>query len=196
MPLHHDNAASTTGAAFVTKVEAKRARLKRFGFALITLSLSAGLVSAEAAYAQVGIPGRAPQRSPAWCGVTSDGGTIALELTLDGRFVTGVNVNSSSQTVSTAEGGCSAKTAIKTDQFIMRCGGGGARRRCERAPCRGDGVGSQSASLRGRFLDGSSNLVKGTYQGFIAQVTVGRRTSSRPVNGTYVAWPIDEAPCP
>jgi hypothetical protein len=162
----------------------------------LTLLLLAGLFSAEVARAQVGIPGRAPQRSPAWCGVTSDGGTISLELTLDGRFVTAANVNSASQTVSTAEGGCSAKTAVKSDQFIMRCGGGGAGRRCERAPCRGDGGGSQSASLRGRFLDGSSNLVKGTYQGFIAQVTIGRRTTSRPVNGTYVAWPIDEAPCP
>jgi hypothetical protein len=131
--------------------------------------------------------------------MTSDGGTVHMDLSADGRWVLNINIRTSNGTASTSEVD-RRKIQIVTSKFIYRSGTpsgrSGSTGRCVKPPCRGSVATGTSSTIRGTFR--ASDSLKGTYTALTASNSPsGSRSGTvRRYTGTYVAWPAGLAPCP
>lgn len=143
----------------------------------------------------------------AWCGVTDVGGSIRFDVSADGRYVGGIQVNHGGSVLSGNEGIVNSGTGIadglwifRRDRDEVRCDNRGDRRptdpprgrdpiRCNRPPClpaNCDTFRVNEIMIRG-FFD-ASDAAHGNYT-FLAP------SGNRRLIGRYNAWPVSVAPC-
>jgi len=184
---------------------------------LLVASFLVGLIASLPGQVEAQRAGPVP-RGTQWCGLAYGGGSVRMEISTDGRFVNRIEIRTTKGSLGSGEVGSQNRAQIADGKFIFRSDreekecrrvretpGGRSTRvpcrpRCRTPGCRGTEVCTtdrvNEMTIRGTFT--SPESVRGTFTALKPYFYSGRarRTDRARISGTYVAWPVDVAPCP